>query len=30
MLAEVGGARELPPDSVHRYVDLVLRGLRPE
>jgi len=30
MLAEVGGARELPPDSVRRYVDLVLRGLRPE
>jgi AcrR family transcriptional regulator len=30
MLAEVGGARELPPDRVRRYVDLVLRGLRPD
>jgi AcrR family transcriptional regulator len=30
MLAEVGGARELSPGSVRRYVDLVLRGLRPD
>jgi AcrR family transcriptional regulator len=30
MLAEVGGAHELPPDSARRYVDLVLRGLQPD
>jgi len=29
MLAGVAAARELPPDSVGRYVDLVLRGLGP-
>ena len=30
MLAIVAGSRELSPDSVRRYVDLVLRGLRPD
>ena len=29
MLAVVAGSRELSPDSVRRYVDLVLHGLRP-
>jgi AcrR family transcriptional regulator len=30
MLAEVGGAPELDPARVNRYVELVLRGLRPD
>ena len=30
MLAGVGGARDLSPKRVRRYVDVVLRGLRPD
>jgi AcrR family transcriptional regulator len=30
MLAVVAAARELPPEGLRRYVDVVLRGLRPD